>query len=198
MKITTKEHNSGWLWPLIGVFAIIAFIWWVSGNQAPAAPSAGGATTTQPVAQAQKGTSAKPKAGTDVVSVAAGISNGTIFSSWIKSTGVASELKAGGTYTLFLPTNAAIAQLPTGTFKNLSAAGQKRFVENHIISGRVIDVNAQVSASIWTMSGDPLNFTRRAGQPTLVGSSVIVAEYKASNGVVYVISGVLIPPQKLQ
>ena len=130
-----NKHNSGWLWPLIGVFAVILFIWWVSGNQAPVSSTANGTTSAQQAVPAQKGTSAKPKAGTDVVSVAAGISNGTTFSSWLKSTGVASELKADGTYTLFLPTNAAIAQLPTGTFKNLSAAGQKRFVENHIVSG---------------------------------------------------------------
>ncbi len=196
MKINTKTHNSGWLWPLIGIFTVVLFIWWMSGNQAPAAPVSQGATTTQTVITTTA--APKTKGATDVASVAAGISNGSTFSAWIRSTGVASELKGSGPYTLFLPTNASIAQLPTGTFKNLSAAGQKRFVENHIVSGRVIDVNAQVSSSIWTMSGDPLNFTRRNGQPTLVGSSVIVAEYKASNGVVYVINGVLIPPQKLQ
>ena len=193
-----KRHNSGWLWPLIGILAVILFIWWISGNQPAATPSDTGTTTAPKTAPAQKGTTVKVSTATDVASVAAGISNGSIFSSWLKSTGVASELKSNGTYTLFLPTDAAIAQLPAGTFKNLSVAGQKRFVENHIVSGRVIDVNAQVSASIWTLSGDPLNFTRRDGQPTLIGSSVIVAEYKASNGVVYVISGVLIPPQKIQ
>ena len=198
MKLDTKRHNSGWFWPLIGIFAVVLFIWWVSGNQAPAAPGSEGTTTAQQAVTGSKGAPSKTVAGTDIVSVAAGISNGSTFSSWLKSTGVASELSAKGTYTLFLPTNASIAQLPAGTFKNLSAAGQKRFVENHIISGKVIDVNAQVSSTIWTLSGDPLNFTRRDGQPTLVGSSVIVAQYKASNGVVYVISGVLIPPQKLQ
>ncbi len=142
------------LWPLIGVLAVVLFIWWISGNQPAGTTSSGNATTTTVVQQTSGTHTAAPakNTATDVVSVAAGISNGTIFSSWLKSTGVASELTGAGPYTLFLPTDAAIGQLTPGTFKNLSAAAQKRFVENHIISGKVINVEAQVAGSFFNVT----------------------------------------------
>lgn len=200
MKITMKKHDSGWFWPLLGVLVVVIIIWWAMGNQS-SVPLAQTATTTPEVVGQQKPATvhpvpAKGKAGTDVISVADGISNGTTFSSWLKSTGVASELSQTGSYTLFLPTNAAVVQLPTGTFHNLSVAEQKRFVEYHIIVGKIINIEAVVAGTIQTLSGDPLNFTHQPSQPALVGSYNVIAEYKASNGVVYVINGVLIPPHR--
>jgi uncharacterized surface protein with fasciclin (FAS1) repeats len=197
-----KKHDSGWLWPLIGILAIILIAWWALGN-APAAPGARPSGWTAPQQQ-QGSTSTKGASGgtkttaSDVASVAKGISNASIFASWLASTGVASELTGAGPYTLFVPTDAAIAQLPAGTFRNLSAAEQKRFVEYYVIPGKAVDAEAQVAGTVQTLSGDPLNFTKGAGQATLVGSAVILAQYKSSNGVVYVINNALIPPQKLQ
>jgi len=198
-----KKHDSGWLWPLIGILAIVLLIWWAFGNQPVGMmpPPPGVATTVQqPSGSTTKkasGTAAAPKA-TDVVSIAEGVSNATTFASWLRSTGVAAELSGTGTYTIFVPTNDVIAQLPTGTFRNLSAAEQKRFVEFHIIAGKVINADAQVAGTVQTLSGDPLNFTRRPGQTALVGSGAILAQYKASNGIVYIVNTALIPPQRLQ
>jgi uncharacterized surface protein with fasciclin (FAS1) repeats len=198
MRINTKKHDSGWLWPLIGLLAIILIWWWASGNNsgAPAPEKATTAQSTTTSSGGKKSTTTAKATSSTVVGVAEGLSQASTFASWLESTDVASELSADGTYTLFAPTNDVIAALPAGTFRNLSVADQKRFVEYHIIVGKVIDANAQIAGTVQTMSLDPINFTRRAGQSALVGSGAIVAEYKATNGVVYLVNDALIPPQK--
>lgn len=198
MKKLFKRHDSGWLMPLIGVLAVLLIALWALGNKAPA-----GGTTSDATGAAQQATSqpakkipTTSKTSTDVAGVAKGISNASIFASWLSSTGVAAELTGKGPYTLFVPTDAAIALLPSGTFRNLSAVEKKRFVEYYVIPDRMINADAQISGTVWTMSGDPLNFTKGAGQATLVGPAIILAQYKAENGVVYVINSALVPPQK--
>ena len=185
-----KNHNSGYLWPLIGVLAVVLIAWWVMGNTTPSATSGQGSGATQ----VSDTTVGAKKGGTDVVSVAQGISDASVFASWLVSSGVAAEL-AGSTYTLFVPTDAAIAALPAGTYRDQSAAGKKRFVEYYVVPGTVIDANATLAGSVQALSRDMLNFTKREGKPPLVGSAPIITSYKASNGVVYLIGGTLIPPK---
>ena len=185
--------------PLIGILIIVLIGWWIVGNQPVAAPTAPEqATTLQPSGTPAKKTTTKKPAATDVVGVAEGLSDATVFASWMQSTGVIAELAGSGPYTLFVPTDAAIAQLPAGTFKNLSAAEQKRFVEYHVVVGKVINADTQFAGTITALSNDQLNFIARPGQTTLVGGGAIIARYTADNGIVYVVNSSLIPPKKSQ
>lgn len=68
-------------------------------------------------------------------------------------------------------------------------------MQYHVISGRAVDVDAQISGGIAALSGDALNFSNINNIP-MVGSAIVIAEYKASNGIVYLVSGALVPPKR--
>lgn len=135
------------------------------------------------------------RVGSDVVSIAENITGASTFGSWLVSTGVGAQIRGAGPYTIFVPTDKAISTLPAGTFTNLSSAERRRFVQYHVISGRAVDVDAQISGGIAALSGDALNFSNINNIP-MVGSAIVIAEYKASNGIVYLVSGALVPPKR--
>ena len=113
----------------------------------------------------------------------------------LQSTGVASQLSGKGPYTLFIPINEAYAHLPPGAL-DLSATALKRLAQYHVVAGRAVDVNAEISGTIQALSKDMLNFSVRPGDKSArINSAVALQEFKAQNGVVYLIDQVLLPPQ---
>jgi len=150
-----------------------------SGESAASAPSA----------------SASRKLST-VATVAQNLPNTSQFKALFKSTSVATSLTGKGPYTIFVPTNGAFSQLPPGTITKMTDAQKLRFMQYHIIDGRMIDAQAQVAGTIEAMSGDVLNFSFGADQIPLVNSAIFIHKYEASNGVVYLIDNVLLPPQR--
>lgn len=157
------------------------------------------ATTTIPTpTQPAGGKRPVAVANQDVVSILSNITGVSEFRSLLFSSGVAATIGKGSTskYTIYVPTNGAFARLPRGTITNLSTAQKRRLVQYHIVSGAAIDPGATVSGSIQTLSGDTLNFSAPVGGTPMVGSANIIAEYKGTNGTVYLIDGVLLPPQQ--
>lgn len=189
----------------IGIVALIIVgalaLWWIAVSEPISTFTGlpfGEARDTSGFGRGEGDTSGSTdRAGSGVVSVAENIAGASTFASWLESTGVAAQIKGAGPYTIFVPTDKAASSLKAGTFTNLSAAEKRRLVRYHVVAGRAIDVDAQKSGSITALSGDALNFHNDNNIP-MVGSAIIIAEYKASNGIVYLVSGVLIPPQKAQ
>ena len=95
---------------------------------------------------------------------------------------------------MFVPTNTSFSLLPPGAL-NLTTAQLKRLVEYHVISGKQIDVNLQVAGTATALSKDMLNFSVLVSDKSArINSSVALRAYKASNGIVYIVNGVLLPP----
>lgn len=138
---------------------------------------------------------AQNRVATDVSSISEGLPDATRFSALLTSTGVAAMLKDKGPYTIFVPTDRALRQLPPGTLEHMSAAQLKRLVEYHVVATRAVDVNAVDSGTLQALSGDMLNFSLQPGdQSARVNSSVVLQGYSTKNGVVYLINSVLLPP----
>ena len=208
------EKKGVWIWFVVIAATAALGIWWIAASQNvdSATPGffsrifgGGSAATTTPEkpkinanTNTNAGSGAVDRRNAGVATVAASISGSGTFASWLSSTRVASEIKGKGPYTVFVPTNGSIGQLPAGTFTNLSAAEKKRFVEYHVISGKAIDVDAMTAGSMQALSRDALNFSFGVNKIPMVNSAIIVTQYNASNGVVYVIDNVLIPPKKTQ
>ncbi|MBM3261046.1 fasciclin domain-containing protein [Candidatus Kaiserbacteria bacterium] len=131
-----------------------------------------------------------------VVTVAQKIPNTSQFKALFKSTGVATALDGKGPYTIFVPSNGAFSQLPPGTITKMTDAQKLRFMQYHVIDGRMIDAQAQRAGTIQAMSGDMLNFSFGADQIPLVNSAIFIHKYEAENGIVYLIDNVLLPPQR--
>jgi uncharacterized surface protein with fasciclin (FAS1) repeats len=198
------NSRNNWIW-ILGVLVVIVVLlgfWWLHGSQGDmtgnvnygtgsstpdALLSSAGLPPVSPVV-------AESRPSSTVNAIVASLSGESRFAGLLSSTGVSSLITGKGPYTVFVPTNAAFSLLPPGAL-NLSATGLKRLVEYHIVSGKKINVNIQTSGTIQALSKDMLNFSVLTGDKSArINSSVALHEYVASNGVVYVISEVLLPP----
>jgi len=197
-----EKNKWGWIIGAVVVIVLLLVGFWLWGNsnssEVENTPGYGAASTTgdalQGVGAPVPPVAEETRTSSTVQGIIASLSNESRFAGLLSSTGVAGLVGGKGPYTIFVPTNAAFGLLPAGSL-NLSSAGLKRLIEYHIVSGKTIDVNAQTSASITALSGDALNFSVLAGDKSArINSSVALRAYKASNGIVYVVSEVLLPP----
>lgn len=201
-----ERSNIGWIiGGIVVLILIIGGMWWLAGSNAGTSQSTVASSTlpdASSTAQDVSTTDAQPVAvasgtGGSVVSVLGGIPDASIAANLFNQSGVASMVSGKGPYTLFVPDNEAFSAVPPGTLSTLTAAQFKRLVEYHVIVGRALNVDAVSSGSVQALSKDPLNFQVNLQNGTAnVGSAYVLREYKAQNGVVYLISAVLIPPQK--
>lgn len=173
---------------------------WIGGlaNRADQSQDANAGTSSGTTSSGAVATPSSIQGERDVVSVIASLPSVSSFRSYFNSTGVATAMsrEASGPYTVFVPTNSAIAQLTRGTISGRSAAEQARLVKYHVIVGREVDANALLSGTMTAFSGDILNFNTTAGGVARVNSANVIGSYEATNGTVYVIDGVLLPPTR--
>ena len=189
-----NQNNSGLVIAAIIIVVLGILTWWLwgGGNALPGMNNemATSTATTSPVARTNRSSQ-------DVVAIAESISGTSRFGALFISTGVASSIKATGKYTIFVPTDGAFNLLAPGSLDNMTAAAKKRLVQYHVVSGRVVDIDALVSSNITALSGDMLNFNiGPTDKVPRVNSSLIIAAYTGKNGIVYVVNNVLIPPKK--
>lgn len=145
----------------------------------------------------------------DVVDIAIGSADHTTLVTAVKAADLVTTLKGKGPFTVFAPTNAAFAKLPTGTVETLlkpeSKAQLAKILTYHVVSGNLdaAAVKAAVEAGkgkavVTTVSGGKLTVTLDGGKVKLTDESgksafVTAADLKGSNGVVHVIDGVVLP-----
>ena len=133
----------------------------------------------------------------DIVDVA--VSNGS-FNTLVaaaKAGGLVETLKSKGPFTVFAPTDAAFAALPKGTVETLLKPENKAklvaILKHHVLAGAVPSTAiAGKKLSPATVNGTKLNIDATNGV-TVSGAKVVIADVKASNGIIHVIDKVLIP-----
>lgn len=187
----------------VGVVAIIVIAvlgwWWIAANESVNTANTTLATSTAETSTSSSSTSGGPsvtdRSGDTVKDIVASLPSASEYQSLLTSTGVSSMIGSGGQFTIFVPTNTAFASLPSGTISKMTAAQLKRLVEYSIVNGRAIQPGTEMTGAVQAYSGDSLNFSDLNNIP-MVDSSIITAEYKGSNGVVYLINAVLLPPQQ--
>ena len=160
---------------------------------------AGLLTAGAPAASAER--AAAPKT---VVGVAAGDKRFTTLVALVKQAGLAKTLSGKGSFTVFAPTNAAFAKLKQtapATYAAVVAdkALLKQVLTYHVLPKKVPSgaavAAAKKQASVKTVEGEKIALSFKGGKLVLNGSSrVIVADLKASNGIVHAIDAVLVPP----
>jgi uncharacterized surface protein with fasciclin (FAS1) repeats len=126
-----------------------------------------------------------------------------------RAAGLGDTLASAGPFTVFAPTDAAFAALPSGTVQTLVQPANRailtKILTYHVVSGRVAaaDVIALIqagggSAAITTVSGDTLTASLRNGSVILTDenggvATVIQADLFQSNGVIHVTDAVSLP-----
>jgi len=107
-------------------------------------------------------------------------------------------LSGAGPFTVFAPTNKGFAKLPAATLANLLKPANIKeldaILEYHVISGAAIYAkDLKPFQMVKTLEGQDLKIVS-IGRVIVQNATVTSADNAASNGVVHIIDGVLIPP----
>ncbi len=135
----------------------------------------------------------------DVVHVAIGSADHTTLVAALQAASLVDVLSNAGPFTVFAPTNAAFDKLPAGTVDGLLKPESKdalsNILEYHVSVGGYKLENLQDGQKINQVNLDNVVIGIKDGKYTVNGAN-IVGTVVASNGIVYVIDAVLLPPDK--
>ena len=135
----------------------------------------------------------------DIVDVAAANGSFSTLVAAVKAAGLVDTLKGNGPFTVFAPTDEAFAKLPAGTVENLLKSENKdkltAILTYHVISGKVMAADVVKLDSAATVQGQSVNVTINDGSVMINNANVVMADVKASNGVIHVIDTVLLPKE---
>lgn len=135
----------------------------------------------------------------DVVRVAVGSADHTTLVTALKTAEYVDVLSNAGPFTVFAPTNTAFGALPAGTVEGLlkpeSKDALRNILEYHVAVGVYKLENLRDGQTINQVNLDNITVGVKDGKYTVNGAN-IVGTVPASNGVVYVVDAVLLPPAK--
>jgi transforming growth factor-beta-induced protein len=137
------------------------------------------------------------KVGT-IAEVAAADGRFTTLVAALKAAGLVDTLNGAGPFTVFAPTDDAFKKLPAGTVDTLLKPENldklKSILLYHVVSGKVMADQVVMLPSAKTAQGEDVKITVKDGKVYLNDNvQVVVTDVPASNGVIHVIDGVLLP-----
>ena len=136
----------------------------------------------------------------DVVKVAMGSKDHTTLVAALKQAGLVTSLSNAGPFTVFAPTNEAFNKLPAGTVEGLMKEDKKEDLQNvlqyHVFMSALTPESFADGQSLGMVNGDNVTVSVKDGKTVLNNSATIIGSVPASNGTIYVIDGVLLPPSK--
>ena len=172
----------------------------VGGVGATACGNSSSSATTSPKAPAT--TSQAGTATENIVQLAESNPDLSTLVTAVKAAGLVQTLEGPGPFTVFAPTNQAFAALPAGTLQTLLQPANKSQLTSiltyHVVAGAYTSANLP-TGMVKTVNGATVTVAESGGTVDITdgkGGTVKVTEanIKASNGVIHVINGVLLPP----
>lgn len=134
----------------------------------------------------------------NVVQVAIGSPDHTTLVAAVKAAGLVDVLSNTGPFTVFAPTNAAFDKLPAGTVDGLLKPEKKDdladILQYHVSVGVFKPEMFTDGQVIGQVNGSNITITKKDGKILVNGTASILASIPASNGIIHVIDGVLLPP----
>ena len=136
----------------------------------------------------------------DIVKIAAGSKDHSTLVAALQKADYVKVLANAGPFTVFAPTNAAFDKLPAGTVDGLmkddKRADLRNVLEYHVAVGVYKQENMQDGQKINMVNLDDITLSVKDGKLMVNGTANVVATIPASNGIIYVIDAVLLPPAK--
>lgn len=134
----------------------------------------------------------------NVVQVAIGSKDHSTLVAAVKAGELVDALSNAGPFTVFAPTNAAFDKLPAGTVDNLLKPESKddlvNILQYHVSVGVYKTENFTDGETIGQVNGNDIKVSVKDGKVSINdGAATIVASVPASNGIIHVIDGVLLP-----
>lgn len=135
----------------------------------------------------------------NIVQIATGNPEFSTLVTALKEAGLVGTLEGKGPFTVFAPTNAAFAALPSGTLATLlqpeNRAKLRAILLYHVVPGKITAAEAMKLVNARTVDGAELEISHMNGKVMIDDASVTQADIMASNGVIHAINKVLMPPQ---
>lgn len=107
-------------------------------------------------------------------------------------------LSNAGPFTVFAPTDNAFGKLPEGTVESLVKPENKEQLQNileyHVYLGVIRESMVHGTMTLNQVNGKNITLTKE-GDKLSVNGNEILATVNTSNGIIYVIDAVLMPPQ---
>lgn len=177
----------------IGIIAVVLLLGCTKDEIAPAAEQ----PAATPKAESAAAAPANKPGGNTVVDVALGSKDHTTLVAALKAADLVTSLASpGGVYTVFAPTNAAFDKLPKGTVETLlkpEKKGELTAVLKHHAAVPALQLKDFRDGETLSMAdGTKVTFHVKDGK-VMVNDVTIVATIQASNGVVHVVDGILLP-----
>lgn len=136
----------------------------------------------------------------DVVKVAVGSKDHTTLVAAVKAADYVDVLSNAGPFTVFAPTNAAFDKLPAGTVDGLLKPEAKKDLRNvleyHVTTSSLKEEYLKDGMTIGMVNGGNVKVSKGADGKIKINDANVLAAVPASNGMVYVIDAVLLPPAK--
>lgn len=137
----------------------------------------------------------------DVVKVAASSKDHSTLVAAVKQAELVDALSNAGPFTVFAPTNAAFEKLPKGTVEDLMKPENKAKLQDilqyHVYVGSLKTDLMQDGMTLNEVNGGNITIKKTAdGKVRINNTANIIASIPASNGIIHVIDGVLVPPAK--
>jgi uncharacterized surface protein with fasciclin (FAS1) repeats len=113
----------------------------------------------------------------------------------VSAAGLVNTLSAAGPFTVFAPTNDAFSAIAS-TVAGLSAPQLTTVLTYHVLGSQVLSTAIPFGAAVATVSGQTITINNnplRITDKTAVPAPITDTDIRASNGVIHVVSKVLIP-----
>ena len=132
----------------------------------------------------------------DIVDTANDAGNFSTLLAAAEAAGLVETLKGDGPFTVFAPTDEAFAALPDGTVDTLLLPENKdqltSILTYHVVPGKVMSGDLSDGMTAETVQGTEVTIGTEGGV-TVNDANVVTADIEASNGVIHVIDGVIMP-----
>lgn len=134
-----------------------------------------------------------------IVDVAVGNEDFSTLVSLVQAAGLVETLAGEGPFTVFAPTNAAFAALPEAVVAYLGANPEAltRVLTYHVVAGAAVMAADVATGEVATVEGGSLDVVVSEAGVAIDGVNVVATDVVASNGVIHVIDGVLLPDFEL-
>lgn len=134
----------------------------------------------------------------DVVKIAVGSKDHTTLVAALKQAEYVNDLSNAGPFTVFAPTNDAFNKLPSGTVDDLMKPENKEklrdILEYHVAVGGYKQENLTDGQTINQANLKNITINIKDGKMMVNNVANVVATIPTSNGIIYVIDAVLLPP----
>ncbi|MFM8858399.1 MAG: fasciclin domain-containing protein [Actinomycetota bacterium] len=132
----------------------------------------------------------------DIVGEALVAGQFTTLAALLLEAGLVDALRDAGPFTVFAPVDDAFTALPAATLDAVYADKDllTAVLTYHVVAGQALNIaDIESGTTLTTLQGTDLTITKEGDKTFVNGIEIVVSDVPATNGVIHVIGGVLVP-----